>query len=249
MKKLLLVGALLALSASAATAGGVNFAWGTGCWIENPVNAKTFACDVNTGNASFTGSFLCSVAHPNFVGIEVVVDGQTAGATLPDWWQLFNVNACRQTALSTSADFTSALGMCTDPWLGLAQGGVAAWQTQLFPPPFPLNAPAANVCRLKVAYALADPNPLQPNIEYYAFRATIQYAKTVGTGACAGCTVPMTFVLNQIKAAENVVSPTSVEVMTTALSNQCLNWQSGGPGCGAVPTRNTTWGQVKGLYR
>ncbi len=251
MKKLVLfTGIALALSATAALANGVNVTWGGNCWSDGGGTAvKTFACNTNTGNATMCGSFLCDVAHPNFVGIEVVVDGQTSLSTVPDWWQLFNTGSCRPTSLSTSADFTTAAAIgCTDPWLGLAQGGVAAWQTALFPPPFPLNAPAPNVVRLKVAYAVANPSPLSAGVEYYGFKATVNYLKSAGTGACAGCSAGMAFALNQIKAAENT-GP--VEFCTVALpgGNQCLTWNGATTPCSAVPAKNTTWGQVKSLYR
>ncbi len=252
---LLLCSALLTLGAPAALAGGVNVTWtdaSGGCWSDGvQVASRSFACNTNAGSVTMCGSFVCSVGHPDFVGIEVVVDGRTSdGSALPDWWQLFNSGACRQAALSSSADFTSAPGLgCTDPWLGQAQGGVAAWQTNLFPPPPPANVPTIDWMRLKIAYttALLRPSPLLAGVEYYGFYATVNYTKTVGAGACAGCTTPVYFALNWIKVAE---STGVVEFATVALpgGNQCLNFNTSGYPCW-VPTRSTTWGQVKAMYR
>jgi len=248
MKKFLLLGgAWLVLSAPAAMAdtGGINFAWGAGCWGENPVNSKTFACNTNTGNAQATGSFAPSANMDLFVGIEGVVDLQADAVSLPSWWQFFNSGSCRSTSLSMSSDFSSAPGTsCADPYAGLAAGGLAAYQTSGTVPPNP--HPGDNVARIKLAAALADPSPLVAKTEYYGFRLTINYAKTVGTGACAGCNTGVTLVLNEIKAANN--DGTS-ERISTPLQNICLTWNASTVSCNVVGTqRNRTWGSIKALY-
>ena len=248
MKRLLLLsGALLVLGASAASAApGLNLAWGSGCWLENPVNAKTFACNTNTGNAQMTGSYTPTASQPAFVGVECVLDFQVDGVTVPDWWTFFEAGTCRQTSLSTSADFSGApQTSCTDQWFGLGAGGIAAYQTAASP----IHDERVNTpgwARLKVAYALADPSPLTGGTEYYGFRATMNYAKTVGSPSCAGCTTPVTIVLNEIKSAENT-GP--FERVTDQDINRCLTWGASTVACAAVPARNTSWGQVKSLYR
>lgn len=250
-KTLLLSGLLLALTASVALAaspgGGINFAWGAGCWPENPVNLKTFACTGNTlSGAIMTGSFASSIDQPDFVGIEAVVDLQASAGSLPAWWQFFNAGSCRATSLSTSQDFTAAPNVsCFDLYFGLAAGGIAAYQTTTTAPPVPSGLP--NAARLKVAYALADPSPVANSVEYYGFKATINGLKTVGTGACAGCATPVCLVLNEIKSAGNLGS---VARCTTPISNTAISWQAiDGVACAATPTHNATWGQVKSLYR
>ncbi|MBI5708712.1 MAG: hypothetical protein HZC42_00150 [Candidatus Eisenbacteria bacterium] len=248
MKRLLLLsGALLVLGASAAAAApGLNLAWGAGCWADNPVNTKTFACNTNTGNAQITASYTPTADQTFFVGIEAVLDFQFDGAlTVPDWWSFFEAGTCRQTSLSTSADFTAAPGGCTDAWFGLGAGGIAAYQTATsVPHDSSVTTPGRS--RLKVAYALADASPLTGGTEYYAFRATINYLKTVGV--CTGCSTPATIVLNQIKSAEGAPANTS-EIIINEGINRCITWGSSTVPCIAVPTRNTSWGQIKSLYR
>jgi len=247
MKKVLLLSATLLVLAVPAMAGGINFAWGSGCWWDNPVSLKMFACDTNSGSAAFTGSFATSHDFLTFAGMVAVVDLQTDATTLPAWWDLYNGGACRQASLFSSADFTAAPGGCVDPWLGQAQGGIAAYQTAAYPPPLPLNAPAANRARLKVAYVLTEPALVVSGIEYYAFRGTMNFLKTVGTPSCEGCLVPATLVLNQIEPRNLVGYP---ELISNPIANTCLSWQAAGSTpCGAVPSRNQTWGQVKTLYR
>lgn len=86
---------------------------------------------------------------------------------------------------------------------------------------------------------------LHPGTEYYAFRITIDAQKTTGAGACGGCSVPATIVLNEI-----VLDGNAIDRLTTPLSNTCLRWQAAGTTpCSATPIRNTTWGAIKSFYR
>lgn len=249
MKKLLLSGILLALTASVALAGTLNLTYGAGCWADGtPLTSRTFACNSNSGNFSMTGSFIPTVAKNDWAGMSAILDGHTLeGVNLPDWWQFSNTGACRQASMSTSADFTTAPGGCLDIWLGAAVGGIAAYQTTLFPPPAPLNVPPPNRFRLKIGYVLAS-NQVIPadGSEYYGFRVTINNTKTMGTPSCAGCATPLTMVLEEIGSTGEA---SGVEKITVPASNGCLTWQVGGPDCGATPARNSTWGQVKSLYR
>ncbi|MBI5170954.1 MAG: hypothetical protein HZA61_15800 [Candidatus Eisenbacteria bacterium] len=239
-KALLLCGALLALSASVAAAAGINFNW-TDC---NGTVNKTFACNSNTlSGAVMVGSYIPPAGSTAITGEEIVIDLQSSGATLPAWWQFKNTGSCRQTALSTSADFTANVN-CADYWQGLAAGGATAYIT-----PY---ATAANRARLLIIYATAIANaaPVDENTEYYAFKATITGAKSVGTGACAGCLDQVCLVLNEIKLTQ----PAGVgdyRIQNPAVRNY-ITWQGGvvAGGCpAATPTRNTTWGSVKSLYR
>ena len=245
------VAALIALAgARAAHAGGVNLAWGGGCYGENPVSNLTFGCDSGTlRDATIVGSFTLDRPISDFVGMEAVLDVQAESETLPAWWQFFNGGACRGTSLSASADFTSAPGStCSDPWSGRAGGGIAAYQTATTMPSVPSGQP--NMARLKIAYAVPSDGPvaLTGGVEYYAFRLRIDAQRTVGAGACSGCATPVTITAVDIEAAG--LSGT-VEHETTALQSPCVSWQGSGASCAADQThaRNASWGRVKSFYR
>ena len=101
--------------------------------------------------------------------------------------------------------------------------------------------------------ALAD---LVTDQEYFAFRFGINHTKTVGTGACGGCEVPVCLLLQKI----DVITPTSHQALSTwwmSPDDLYATWQGGagvstslGSGCpAATPTRNATWGAIKTLYR
>ncbi len=255
MARAFLAACLLVLLAASARAGGIDLTWGAGCWPDGAATLETFACNANTGNSRYTGSFILDQDMPLFAALIGIVDLQSASPVLPAWWQLSDQSprGCRMGSISVSADFLSAPGGCADPWLGQAIGGLAAWQTQYSPPPPPGDVPAPNRARLKIGLILADANPLVAGREYYAFTTTIDHAKSVGTGSCAGCATPATIVLNMIETQGVDFSTYRVverAQLTNPIANSCIFWQSPvGGGCGATPARNPTWGQVKSLYR
>jgi hypothetical protein len=98
---------------------------------------------------------------------------------------------------------------------------------------------------------------LSGGTEYFDFNLNVNNAKTVGTGACAGCTVPVCIVLNSINVvAKGALEQRFISTPTGPGSNY-VTWQGGGvpttpkgTGCpAATATRKSTWGSVKSLYR
>jgi hypothetical protein len=120
-----------------------------------------------------------------------------------------------------------------------------------------------NTARITGGFAIAPPLPdLVAAQEYFAFIAVIDRAKTVGTGACDGCTTPACIVFNHIKVATPPVEgqqfrDVSLSGPTNGTDSNYVTWQGGagvtsnlGQGCpAATPTRATTWSSVKSLYR
>ncbi|MBI5711670.1 MAG: hypothetical protein HZC42_15410 [Candidatus Eisenbacteria bacterium] len=240
----LLVGTVV--PAAGATAAGVNFSWDA-CASEGGVQSKTFACNTNAGSRAAWGSFIVAAAQDSFVGVEIIVAVQAQSDTLPDWWQFFNSGACRQTALSTSFDFTSAPGAsCTDPWFGQAAGGLAAYHTINTVPPVPSGLP--NAARIKIGAAVPSTSPLTlaAGTEYYCFRLILTNAKTAGSGACSGCDIPVCLTLSEIKVAQ---LNGAVEDLTQPISQNVVYWQSSGGSCGATAPQNVIWGQIRSILR
>jgi len=255
---------LLAAAPTVAWAGNLNLAWNNspiseGCWPESPLNMKTFACNTNSGSATLVGSFGLPQDCPDFIGISVLLNGQSDTYWLPDWWQLYNTGSCRAASLSTSADFTIApQTICVDPWQVLAQGGIGAFQTALYPPPPPTAPPAHNRFALKIAYMLVDPIALTAGVQYYGFKVRFDYRKTVGTGACEGCATGMWLCLENTRVVG--LSGEHDQMLTGELDNQAVTWNKQWyrpddcirlPGRSCYPTaaQTTTWGRVKMLYR
>ena len=248
MKKTLLLGAaLLALSASVASAAGINFGWNDCGGLPASVN-KNFACNSNTlSGAILVGSFVPPAGSTAITGEEIVIDIQSASANLPAWWQFKNAGTCRATgAFSTNADFTSGPFTCADYFVGGATGNFTAFNPNIVPG-------QTNRARIQILYAVppTSAGPVDENLEYYAFKLTVLGAKTVGAGACGGCLDPVCLVLNEIKLTQPV-GVGNYRLQTPASRNYAT-WQGGAIGLGGcpavVPAQNRTWGSVKSLYR
>jgi hypothetical protein len=91
--------------------------------------------------------------------------------------------------------------------------------------------------RLKIAIAVALPlKDLVGNQEYFSTNIVISNAKTVGTGACPGCTEPVCLVFNSIKLTRPVgAGDLTIGNALSAGSNICT-WQGTGPNCLLVPS-------------
>lgn len=251
MRKALSVsGLLLLLVAPLAHAGNVSMRWnqcfGEGTGVAN----RNFACDTNTGSEKLVGSFLYSANLTNIVQIEAIVDLAAAAGTLPAWWGLQSVGGCRSASLSANIDFDAGNLACLD-W----SGGVA--------PPAAMNYQAgvrgANTARVLVNASIPaqDAPELFAWNEYFVFNLGLDHLATVGDGSCAGCSTPVCIILTSIKLTRADATSIILSGPTNGTDANYVTWQGGGaPTVGAVtgcpaatPTRATSWGAVKSLYR
>jgi hypothetical protein len=239
-KTLLMVGALLALTAGIASAqGGINLGWGD---CGPSPTAKTFSCTTNTlTGAIMVASAVAPVALDQLNGEESEFLLQTNAAALSNWWHI-EAGGCRgTTAASVNFDFTGGPFTCADAWQGQAAGGMNYEANYLGAP---------NRARLRTIGAIPGSTSITTD-EYYYFKVTLLGAKSTGTGSCAGCTDGMCIVFTQLKLTE----PLGVGdyTITAPLAHQYVTWQAGGTLAGlcpaATPTSKQTWGGVKALYR
>ena len=225
-------------------AAGINLSWDA-CSPEGGVQSKAFACDTNSGSSTMVGSFSLSADQPNFVGAEITIDIQAQSDSLPSWWQFKNAGACRQGALSVNFSFSSDPNTdCTDPWGGLATGGMGAYLTYWTTPQVPSGN--ANGAQVKIVAAVPSTSPIQltAGTEYYCFKLVVSNVKTVGSGVCSGCSTPVCIVLSQISAVQN---DKTQEDLTSPITSNILSWQSGEECSGANIPQNLTWGQIRSL--
>ena len=244
MKRSILMGALLVLVAvGSAHASSMNYAWNS-CLPEGGVSSKAFACNTNSGLNSSVASFIPSVPR-QLVAIYCDIYIQSASASIEDWWQYQNAGTCRQTAASVSQNFISFPGsICADPW---SNNAVSALGSYVVPSPDFVTGP--NSAKLIGLAALASPGvAIVPGQEYYGLIVRFSNAKTVGTGACAGCATPVSLVLGKIELYEDGNNNVA-ETITTPAQSVCIDWQGGSGLCSATPAKNRTWGAIKSLYR
>jgi len=245
MKKILLTSAvLLALTASAASAGGVNLSWGD-CGGFGQQDA-VFACNTNTGLPfQLFASFQPNTGMTDLVANEWAIDLQSAGATLPAWWDLKGTadpaGRCRDAGIVHNTNFASGPFSCIDPWAGAIGAQGFSYRAE----------PGTNRARITGVQALNAefPVPADPATEYYSFALIINRSKTVGTPNCADCSVPVCIVLNEI----TLNGLASTQKVNSPLTRNFVTWQGGGvgaPGCPlATPTTKSSWGKIKSIYR
>jgi hypothetical protein len=241
-KALLLCAVLLVTSAVSAWAQtGINFAWDN-CVSEGGVQTKTSACASNFGTQFAVGSYILSADQNLKVGDEIIIDLQLDTPSLVDWWQFFNAGSCRATGLSASFAFgTFPNTNCFDPWSGQALGGIAAYATSTTTPPNPYPDP--NRARIIAGAAVALPIALPAATQFYSFQLIISNANTT---TCSGCATGATIVLNEISSVQQ---DGTRQRLTEALTDRCIKFNDGQVLCSALPAKNTSWGQVKSLYR
>jgi len=242
-KTLVIAGAMLALSVSLASAQGINLSWDD-CGTHGNSFA-TFDCASNSGTPfTMVASFIPPPAINEFLGISSQIDITNPAGPLPDWWK-HGTAQCRGTSgLSVLFSFNSSgLVNCVDFYQDQASGGFQ----------YDVAYGAPNRARLRVSCAVPIDNrgPVDPAFEYYAYRVNVQRAKSAfGTGQCVGCSQPMCIVLNDIQLFQPPDANNDPDISSPANSNY-VTWQSPTvPGCPqSTPTRNSSWGQVKSLYR
>ena len=240
-KTLVLAGSMLALMATIASAQGVNLAWND-CG-SNGTTSMVSTCAVNTGVPfPIIASYLPPAGVGRLAGISAQVDISSNTAALPDWWK-HGTGQCRTTSgMSISFDFTGGPSSCADYFLGQASGGFA----------YDIGFGTPNRARLRVQAAIAAGTeaPVDFGTEYYAFKVNVQRSKSAAPGNCVGCTEPMCIVLNSVQLFQPLEEGNDPEITNPANSNY-VTWQSAAvPGCPlSTPTRNSSWGAVKSLYR
>lgn len=256
MPRSLLFTPLLALALLAAprqSAGlGCNLRWDH-CYGDGGVQNKNFACDSNAGSDALVGSFVAQWGMTDVAAVVCQLDLASASAAWPAWWEFVAVGACRRfdgESLSATPADPSATA-CRDWSDGLG-----------FPNLFPsitagLSGP--NTSRFVCVMNVADTQhrTLQAGIEYFAFKLLITHAKTLGSGACAGCSTPMCITFNEVVLQTRSRATSRYLVGPAEVDSDHTTWQGGagvgtalGTGCpAATASLRSTWGSVKSLYR
>jgi hypothetical protein len=258
MKRILVTGVLLCLTASLAVAGGFNFNWNTSkqCPTVQTDNWD-FACDTNDAVMYMVASVKPNIAVVGLNAMDARIDGQSAGP-IPAWWQAFNLGSCRDTAFTPGVIDVDPTAPCagsatTRLWTSATYGGMGAWVYD-----------ASNRFHTVVGFATSGNRAanLSTTTQYNAFHIAVATTNTVAVApdpdhgiaevvACDGCSEGVLLILNQIGLYGSAAEDQVFMPMSTGNANQCITYHGGIYGVGVcdVPTRNTTWGQIKSLYR
>lgn len=230
------------LAPAVAHAGGLDFAWGSSCWPDNPSTGRSFPCTTNSGSDAVTASFVPDLVFLDVRALHAILDIQSSMAPLPAWWQ-FKASGCHAGGLGVNADFLGGSANCVDPWVGLGSGGVATIRTTADDASIPPGGE-----RVTADWTLATTSAaVDPTHEYDAIQFVLLHTKSTGTGACVGCQTYTTLVLTELDLQNSAGGV--VDALTSPVHNSCVAWQSQSSPCGAVASQNRTWGQVRSLYR
>jgi hypothetical protein len=243
--------ALVVIASTAHAGPGINLRWNA-CLGDLGVLNKNFACNTNSGSDVLVCSFVPPVDILQASGQEITIDLVTEGASLPEWWAFKNVGTCRQAALAMNLAISPAAVNCTDWANGAGVGAIGAYK---------IGALTPNSARITAASAVAVEAIafLSAGTEYFSANFTINHSKTVGTGSCAGCTAGACIVFR----ADKVTTPVAIhDVLITGATNGTdsffATWQGGTvtsiggvtlPCPYPVPTRHSSWGALRSLYR
>lgn len=155
-----------------------------------------------------------------------------------------NTGACRAGAITGIFNFVGGPYSCFDAWQGLAAGGVNYTSAYGGQP---------NRARLRGVAAIPGSTAVTAGVELYVFAFALGYQKTVGAGACDGCTNSACLFLTSVQLTQ----PPGVGdyIITNSLQREYVFWRCPNPGysyCAplcTVPTREASWGVIKTLYR
>ena len=252
---------LVILAAGVASASGTHIRWNA-CFGDGGAANRDFACNTNTGSEQLVCSFTLSAPVDSVYQIAAAVNLSFAGGSVPPWWQFRTVGSCRAASLGSTTVSAPTASACIDWADGLGDGFVT-YRPALY-------APYISQIEVLAPITPYAPYDLVAGQEYFVFAAIINHQKTVGTGSCSGCTLGgcMGFVgARLIRSASTTYMPVpepsgDVLIGPTPGDGQAAMWQGGagiaipnygGAGwtyCpGATKARNSTWGDVKALYR
>jgi hypothetical protein len=246
MKKLLITAALLAVTASTASAQGALFLSWANCYPQNTLqvnrNDNCYVCP-NSLDQRIILSFTAP-ATANIVSTTSILDVQF-GASQPDYWR-FDAAGCRAGAASINLTYIGNATLCPDIM------GASVVQVPILATFNGWKGP--NTMRIVVENTRDNFLAVTAGSHYTASQLNITHLKTTvdcdatptpdATPVCAGCNVPATIALNEMQ-----VTPQSggAFIVTDPGARHYVNY-FGGVGV-PTATQNKTWGAVKSLYR
>jgi hypothetical protein len=243
-----LAACLLAVGPSAARAvEGLYLTWNDCESGAGATHDHSNVCVSDSNQQSLYCAFSLPAPVDSVLGLEIVVDVQSAAAVMSNWWR-FDVGGCRAGNLRAGFVFPSP-SPCANFLRGNASGGLQGYT---------LNKPygGANQARIEVAASLLESvggyASLGSDSTYYAACLTITNAHASEPGACVGCLEPTCLVLNSITVLRQPGAVGGNQVLSVPGPGQAnwATWQGGlDANCAAVPARAVTWGRIKSLYR
>ena len=171
-----------------------------------------------------------------------VIDVDVATDVLPSWWHM-EPGGCHSSPSGWGAGLATTAS-CADAWAGQGSASIQGWL-----PGTPGGAPMHG--RLLVAVGTL-PGMLATLPAGDALALCRLALRGDNTLTCSGCTIPACLVFNSI-IIRRLPGSSPEEIIISneeSVGSARVFWQDGtGADCQSVPTRRSTWGAVKSLYR
>ena len=174
------------------SANGLNLSWDA-CGHAG-LSSKTFACNTNVGEERLvlSGQFPMAGMLPELCYV-ADLDFSSGQATLPSWWSVNEVGACRSSAISMyRVPDGAGIGECqwTDPSFGIYS---FVWT---------ISGSSPTRRRLTITGIPAggmSVGDYLDSAETYVGTLLISHVQTVGAGSCSGCATPVCIVFNSLQ--------------------------------------------------
>ena len=245
----------------------IGLGW-NGCSTAKPVGDGnvSFACENEPTNACrvfrLLPTFVSSIDSYQFAGSVTYIDVHIGtGPTIGEWWTVgTNPGTCR------GGQLLYTVGAITAPSLpnpGACHNLYPVSAANL-PGQVPHATGVANRIRLYSANSVYPPQSLTRGQRTYAMQLELRTEGTLAdcdpivdpTPLCIeGCSTPTCFVLTNVSiymAIEGNTNPDIIHyVPDGGTTRNWVTYQGGtcGQSVGVTPTRTTTWGAIKSLYR
>ena len=233
----------------------------TGCSTANPVGAASisFACEndvIPCRVFRLMPTFISTITDPEFAGSVVVIDVLIGSSpTVGQWWSGLVPGGCRDAAFSVPIWITAA----SLPTAGACHNVYPSPASTL---PEHHSSPSGvlpNRYRISASNSVHPTQPLTTGERTYAMQLEFRTEGTLAdcdpaidpTPICTdGCNSGACFVLN--RASIYLLNGDGIHYTHDggATRNWCTYQGGTGANCpGATPTKSSTWGAVKALYR
>ena len=249
MKKVpLLTIAVLGLAATVAMADSMNLGYACRTVANNNLPATN---DFNTGGTSvcddgvsytetkgFVCSFMNTTTMPGWSGCHVMLDIEPETGPLPDFWAV-GAGGCNAGALSCPNTVVNATD-CTNMYTVAPTDGQTDFSN------ISMDVANGRVLMDSYHYRNLTQIDLPPPTSAGGYLANNVRMAPGTPGACSGCDVPVCIVLTTVE----YFSLTDIRTIYTPGLRSVITWNGGWPPCyRGDPTKNSTWGGVKALYR
>jgi hypothetical protein len=223
-----------------------------------------FACDTNAGIDRLLMSFELAESRSGVTGVDFVMTVTSSSPLFPAWWAFRNPGTCRQ----LSASLLTVKPVSSTHCMGWDDGQVSVASTT-----YTINASAPAQGRfagtlILSATGIAD---FDGGAEYFLAMFDFNHQRTVGTGACGGCSIPVCITFDYATLRAGQASDwVLLNQGANGSASRIVGWQSGfvssyqpagsvdgvfyGPSVSCIPGPITraapsTWSGVKALYR